>query len=1109
MSKEKTNKLFSAFLCPLCVMLFALLVFGATFSSYFHPGESASYFAQWMGMDALARPLYPIWGSVVSALGSTSSLSSMAVRINMLSLICGVLSAGLLCILVSFFIKISVHDEDTQYHRNQAANFAGIFAGFVFITSTAIWQASTHLEFRIFETFLALVTLSPLLLLPKFPKASWLVALAMGVMVGFGIVEDPIFLVLSAGAGFLLSMLILRNGNKFYFPLAVYIFTILIVYFWFFASVASSYLARPEAAAAGMKSSGDVISSVMLSHAATIKQWFSRFDMMTGRRCPCFIVVLISVVPFVLCGFAARKSLNNNRKWSDYLFHIAMTACAILGIATGISPESLLRPFGILPIATSTIIAAYCGYLAAYWYILARTKVRAHGAKEVLPVALVGTRIGWFMGIAFSLVVIFTALVNSFSCVGSPGKFADVCANEIVQRMGDRKWIITDGLLDDHIRVVAASSGKEVNLICLQRDMDDAYLKELADLVRQKELKSSAADLSLSVQLGVLPFLQDWLSGDTNVCDKVAILGVPDLWSMANMSPVPDVILFGGTKKLEKDYVLKIREDFLASWERVLPYLGKNEKRGSSSIARAGSMLERLRLQLRRHYGFIANNIGVALQDVKCDKEAFEMYEFVRKTIDCDNVCALFNEFEMARAGVKEALARKSEINKDLKELVDNPFRRYQLFSLSRYYGYIRSPEIFARMGFAWARSGQTGSAIAQVRRAINFVPEDRRAGLLNMMAAIYASSNDSSKSKEIYEDVLKKDSTNHDALIGMSRLAMQKGNFDDAKTFLAKAVKAASTKESSGFDSALLSLLNGDLTAARVSLQKVTDLQPRSLQAWSLLAGVLLQQIDQAKDETTKKKAFEELESVILPKMEAIAASPRDYYVQMTRALIYLRKEGDAYRKSARTALIAAYSIRPEVSIVGEMILNIDISLNDTESALKHGRMILRRNRQDRLANYVMGSIRLKEGDYASAETFLRLSCSAENPLPAAQNDLAEVLRRLQRYAEAESFARASVKAAPKLYVAWETLGAVLLDQKKNLDEAEKCVLKAIQLTKEQGGFEDIRMQITLARVQIEKGEKGKARGTLRSLVARQKELSVYENSEFERLLKLANEKK
>ena len=149
------------------------------------------------------------------------------------------------------------------------------------------------------------------------------------------------------------------------------------------------------------------------------------------------------------------------------------------------------------------------------------------------------------------------------------------------------------------------------------------------------------------------------------------------------------------------------------------------------------------------------------------------------------------------------------------------------------------------------------------------------------------------------------------------------------------------------------------------------------------------------------------------------------------------------------------------------------------------------------------MGSLRLKEGDYSTAETFLRLSVEADRPIAAAQNDLAEVLRRQQRYEEAEKFARAAVKNQEKLYVAWETLGAALLDQGKDLDEAEKCVEKAIKLSKTESKIEDIRMQITLARVQIARGALDKARATLRTLRKRSSELSNYDRDQLETLVK------
>ena len=216
------------------------------------------------------------------------------------------------------------------------------------------------------------------------------------------------------------------------------------------------------------------------------------------------------------------------------------------------------------------------------------------------------------------------------------------------------------------------------------------------------------------------------------------------------------------------------------------------------------------------------------------------------------------------------------------------------------------------RLGFEWARSGQVGNAIAQVQRAISFVPADRQTGLLNMMAAIYASGNQTQKSREVYQQVLDKDENNHDALMGMMRLSLQKGALDEAKGFLDKAVKASPNGETANFDWALLHLMNNDLQSARLSLQKMTDMQPKSLQAWSLLAGVVLQQIDQAKDDAAKASAFQELEDVILPKMVSIANSPRDYYVQMTQALVWMRK-GKAFQKQARDALVVASRSRPD----------------------------------------------------------------------------------------------------------------------------------------------------------------------------------------------------
>ena len=118
--------------------------------------------------------------------------------------------------------------------------------------------------------------------------------------------------------------------------------------------------------------------------------------------------------------------------------------------------------------------------------------------------------------------------------------------------------------------------------------------------------------------------------------------------------------------------------------------------------------------------------------------------------------------------------------------------------------------------------------------------------------------------------------------------------------------------------------------------------------------------------------------------------------------------------------------------------------------------------------------------------------------------NDLAEVLRRNKNFSEAERYARKATEKAPGLYVAWETLGSILMDAERNLDEAEACIRKACQLSKDKDGRDaDIRMLVSLARVQVRRSDLQHAKVTIRKIRARINELSEFEKREFEKVVK------
>ena len=150
------------------------------------------------------------------------------------------------------------------------------------------------------------------------------------------------------------------------------------------------------------------------------------------------------------------------------------------------------------------------------------------------------------------------------------------------------------------------------------------------------------------------------------------------------------------------------------------------------------------------------------------------------------------------------------------------------------------------------------------------------------------------------------------------------------------------------------------------------------------------------------------------------------------------------------------------------------------------------------------MGSLAIRRGQYRTAESFLRRAAEAPQPNILALNDLAEVLRRTERLPEAEEQVRKALEKAPNFYILHQTLGEILMDADKDLDEAEKCIRKALELsTSEKGGVEDVRLYASLARVQTMRGDMKGARMSVRRVESKLKDLTEFERREFEEIRK------
>ena len=1052
--------------------LLALLVYALTISTGVYPGESARLMATYSGLTPLELPLHPIWGVVVSWLSSLS-LFTLPLRLNLFSMLCTVISVGLLYRLVAFLIHEIIYEEYSVEYSARVSQWAGVVAAIAFMFSVPVWQSATRLQYQSFDMLLVLMSAS---LLISFARTKWRVFLvAFASLQGIGVVESVIFIPLAPVFLVFLVAVLWKQGQLTLNRVA-WMGLIAAAGLGLYYLVARRFLASPDAEALGFTMPFDVVIAVWKAQLAELRSGLSRVNWL--------ILLLTSVVPWLAAAFASFRALNNERSWSQYILHLTLTLLVVLGLGNAvISPWEILKPLGRLPVWAYTLLAMTAGYLVAYWYLLLKVERPRRGQSTSVLTKQTGDWLGLIVTYPLVGIVILASLINTMECRGSRGAFADRCAREILDRLGSRTWFVTDGTLDPHLLVAARERGQELNLLCLQNDMSPFYLKWMARQIERKNLfaPEDVQRMKNTLALGILPFIQDWFAMDKEIEKKVAVFGVPDFWYTAGLTPVPEYFFFAGARDIQTYQNVPLFKDYMAFWKEMDPVLAASKKASTDPTVRH-------RLHLRRHMGFVANNLGVLLEDLGKEDDAFAVYTYVHDVIDPENISALVNRFEMARRGAAVASASKESIERELKDFIADLKHQYPLWSLSRYYGYVRSPELFARLGWGWALSGQTGAALAGVKRAFELLPTEQRGSVMQTMAAIYSLSEDKSKTAAIYQDMIKNDPGNRAAMLGLARIAVQEGALDKAKSWLEQAAKSDDTRGTLGVEWAVIHLMNNDLGNARLALQEATDLQPKNLQAWAMLAMVQLQQ-DQVDD----------VESVVLPRMEKIAGTPDDYFIQITRAQTALKK-GTKYQRVARDAFLRASMLRPDIVGVKDMILQLDIAMNDQKNAELHARQVLRTNRKHALANYVMGSLRLQEGAYGEAEDFLRRSVESQ-PSAAALNDLAEVLRRIRKFDEAEKHARAALASNPELYVAWETLAVILLESGKNLDEAEQAVRKSLELFQD-----DLRVQITLARILLQKGETERARETLRKVKSRQGELSPFDQAELNKLSEAAS---
>ena len=827
----------------------ALGVYLVTLAPGAFPGAPASLVVSHTGLDPFPAMSHPLWGFVVRLLALLPG--DIVWKLGIFSAACGAGAVWLFYLIVS---RIP-HDRTTE---EREARFPPAVAGAVSGASAALalafcapfWFVANRAHTHAFD---ALLLLGAVWLLVRFAEtrqfrwACWLAYLC-----GMGTTEFATFISVLPVFALLLGFLLWRDG--FLKPRSLATLGLcyglgLAPYFL----AAWDYRLRPAFEWRGF------------NHYFAVLWFFWREQYREIRfglpQVGWLLVVLISLLPGMLVVAVRKSAINRSAVLGSMLLHGLITA---LGLAllfnAPIAPWSLLRirPLLITPYLVSS---AWIGYLAGYWFVLLSQKSRFErpGTQWLRRV---------MRGAYLPLVVVALAVAGLRNLAAADGRTVvplQRFAHAVLDSLGGRPWLVSNGILDDLILIEARSRDLRVTVLNADLTASMPYRRYVASLFGRARLKSL-------VEIGLSPFLQAWLGETPGVADQVAVLSQPDYWFTAGYTPLPSSLAYLGGKETAGDAVRGQFERDRGVWSELC-----------SSLTRAGRRNELVEPWTRwavQHISKMANNTGVLLEDLGDTNTAVTAYNVARELAP-DNASALLNLIASARRRGSEEAGR---LNKELETLLRKRKGGVAVWALASQFGYVRAPEAFASRGFAWAMSGKPQAALLEMKRAVATGANREKAELA--MASFYLMQEMEEESEEIYRTVLRDSEHNLQAILGMARVAMRKGDFDAARAEVAKLKELGVPQGVVAYETASIEALAGNLPGAAATLARHLEENKNDLRAWILLAAVANEQ----KDDATLSRAASVLDASgtqhprVLVALAQIAASRGDFELASKR---------------------------------------------------------------------------------------------------------------------------------------------------------------------------------------------------------------------------------
>ena len=1018
-------------------------VYWATLSRGAFPGLPAKSLVWHLGLDASPTLLDSLWGLLVRMLAALPG-AQPAFWAGLLSAVCGAAGVGLVAALmmrVRYAIHDS-HDPDEARREAQARLLAGLAAGLFTLASLPYWILSTR---SLPGTFHLLLLLGAAWLFSEYQRTGKTNRLyLLGLLYGIGVTEFATFWVFAPLAAVLVVRAMLQRAE---FSARVLVRTGLCVVPGLLLYVVNGVrLARdPAIQLRGFKSAATVI----------WYGWRDQWNLIANapQTSGFLLIMALTVVPWgVMYLLRNKKPAWRYSAWQTFLRLVVLAAALATLFDAPVSPWHFFG-MGYLMVTPYLILAACAGAVAGeFWVMGQRREHRNAGIGQPLRTLMGG------LGILIPVAAVAAGILNLPAADGRPGTVIDQLAAGIVDDLQGRDVLLSNGVLDDNVRLQAYRRGQRMTVVAMPQTSSAIYRQYLAryfDQPRQQSL----------LQVGFSAFLQDFLATDEGL-KRTAALDLADPLRESGYL-VPDRLTFRAEPAEGRIDVANLLEVQKVFWQRMDAFAAAALDPRNPAL---GYQLYVLRMASK-----VANDVGFLLVERQNTAAALEAFRQARRIFP-DNVSALLNLLTIA---TNENLPEAAEYQAQWEDFKSRQMDSRVMWSLAGLYGYVHNTGWLVRQGMMWAVSGKPRVAEAELRRASG--GKAVNAEVKAFLGRAYLHGGDLQRSAEFYREALKDNPRDVKSLRMLADVSMAAEDYDEAERLFDAAVAAGMPPEALAFERVALTYLRGQIDPALVQLKELVKKDKENVQAWGLLAMLTAD----GSDRETYDQAVAALKNLL-------GSSPE---VRLLLAELFVNRQEWA---EARAELDQVTRMNPRLVRAWELLVNVDFQERKRELAEDHVRILLTLDPENFTGNLMLATFQYARGQLSLAESSYRTALASRRE-PIVLNDLAYLLMVGKGGAQGE--ARALIEEAlarqPGNVLFLSTRGELNLREGR-YDEAEQDLQRVLQEMPDHAQVLLLSAQLYAAR-----GQTDAARNLTATLTERQSELPAELQAQLQALTK------